>query len=364
MKVRVPDYYDDFHCLGSECPDTCCVGWVIEIDDESYERFMNIPGEVGEKIRNNIAVNEEGRPYFKLNKNGSCSFLDEKKLCQMYIELGEDSQCALCANYPRIGDEFGALREMGLSISCPEVARIILQHDKKIGYEEWEMDEKPVSVNYCGDRFFEILLEFREVFICIAQSDDMTSHEKLALFIDLAAKIQNAMDNNDYEALLSAADEVESGEYIKKALASFKKIPANLPAKQTFVDGIYKSLENLDFISSKWTETVNRAYEIKNETKNFVFNKWVNIYVYMILRYFMKCIFDGDLYSKIVFIVYADLLLEDICSKICENQEDLIRVTYLFSKEIEHCEENMSFLYDMFWEAPWNDTKNILEVLR
>ena len=25
-------YYDDFKCIGSECPNSCCIGWDIDLD--------------------------------------------------------------------------------------------------------------------------------------------------------------------------------------------------------------------------------------------------------------------------------------------------------------------------------------------
>ncbi len=36
MKYRIPVYYNQFVCLGAECRDTCCKGWKIGIDEESY----------------------------------------------------------------------------------------------------------------------------------------------------------------------------------------------------------------------------------------------------------------------------------------------------------------------------------------
>ena len=31
MKLRVPDYYYDFKCIGGDCTDSCCIGWELDI---------------------------------------------------------------------------------------------------------------------------------------------------------------------------------------------------------------------------------------------------------------------------------------------------------------------------------------------
>ena len=28
-----PPFYKDFHCTASACPDNCCVGWEVVVDD-------------------------------------------------------------------------------------------------------------------------------------------------------------------------------------------------------------------------------------------------------------------------------------------------------------------------------------------
>ena len=44
MHYRKPQYYDHFQCLAGSCPDTCCAGWQIVIDEESMERQLKLAG--------------------------------------------------------------------------------------------------------------------------------------------------------------------------------------------------------------------------------------------------------------------------------------------------------------------------------
>ena len=51
MILRYPAYYEKFHCIAGECEDTCCAGWEIDIDDESYRFYQSVPGDFGRRLR-------------------------------------------------------------------------------------------------------------------------------------------------------------------------------------------------------------------------------------------------------------------------------------------------------------------------
>ena len=36
---NIPDYYNKFHCIADQCKDSCCIGWEIMIDPDSYEKY-------------------------------------------------------------------------------------------------------------------------------------------------------------------------------------------------------------------------------------------------------------------------------------------------------------------------------------
>ena len=35
-------YYDDFKCIGSECPNSCCVGWEIDLDINTFQKYRDL----------------------------------------------------------------------------------------------------------------------------------------------------------------------------------------------------------------------------------------------------------------------------------------------------------------------------------
>ncbi|MEI3218527.1 MAG: flagellin lysine-N-methylase [Lachnoclostridium sp.] len=63
---------------------------------------------------------------FRQDSEKRCAFLNDDNLCDLYTELGKDSLCKTCSPYPRHVEEFEGVREITLSVSCPEVAKILL----------------------------------------------------------------------------------------------------------------------------------------------------------------------------------------------------------------------------------------------
>ena len=115
MRIRVPDYFKKFTCIADKCEDTCCAGWEIVIDDETYDKYKKINGKFAERLKNEI-VEDDGEKIFLL-KGDDCAFLNKNKMCDIYSELGEDALCYTCKQYPRYMEEYGSIREIGLPSS-------------------------------------------------------------------------------------------------------------------------------------------------------------------------------------------------------------------------------------------------------
>lgn len=90
---------------------------------QQLKKYKKVTGSFRKRLRKSINWKEG---TFKQDKNKRCAFLNDENLCDMYIALGEKSLCRTCKMYPRHVEEFEDVREMTLSVSCPEVARILL----------------------------------------------------------------------------------------------------------------------------------------------------------------------------------------------------------------------------------------------
>lgn len=118
--------FQGFRCLAGACPDTCCAGWEIDVDEQSRARYAAVPGALGEKLRESLEAGEDGSVHFRLDAEERCPFLREDHLCELYCALGADSLCEICREHPRFHNEYGdLLRESGFGLCCPEAARLL-----------------------------------------------------------------------------------------------------------------------------------------------------------------------------------------------------------------------------------------------
>ena len=112
MILRVPEYYDEFSCIASRCKDSCCAGWEIDIDEDSYAYYNSVEGPFSKRLKESIyeADDEDGCGYrFKLKGNKRCAMLNDNNLCDLYTALGEEALLSM----HRVSSFFYYLRKCG-----------------------------------------------------------------------------------------------------------------------------------------------------------------------------------------------------------------------------------------------------------
>ena len=160
MKLFAPEYYKRFTCIADRCRHSCCVGWEIDIDSKTAEKYAACRERYGESIRKSIENGDQ--PHFKLDGDERCPHLNDKGLCDIIIQLGEDYLCHICREHPRFYNDTVQGREVGLGMACEEACRIILSSDD---YDEMcevaEIDGETCDVEFetlaHRKRLYEIL---------------------------------------------------------------------------------------------------------------------------------------------------------------------------------------------------------------
>ena len=46
-----PAYGKKLKCLAGDCPENCCMEWIIDIDDETAAYYRTVQGEFGDELR-------------------------------------------------------------------------------------------------------------------------------------------------------------------------------------------------------------------------------------------------------------------------------------------------------------------------
>lgn len=159
MKLYAPAYYKRFACTADKCDHSCCIGWEIDVDPDALEKYQKLQGGYGETVT--LSISTEGTPHFKLSDHDRCPHLDERGLCKIILNLGEDYLCRICREHPRFYN-FTDVAEVGLGMSCREAAKIILSSpDYAVMEQVGQVDAAPDEIDFDGrgarSRIYEIL---------------------------------------------------------------------------------------------------------------------------------------------------------------------------------------------------------------
>ncbi|MFT4464319.1 MAG: flagellin lysine-N-methylase [Sodalis sp. (in: enterobacteria)] len=137
-----PVFYKNFKCRGEQCLSHCCRGWVIHIDKKTYKTYkaahqIEIKN-ITEKylIPHSSEQDTHRYAYIALKEDGNCPFLNQKKLCNIYLTLGPNALSRTCQTYRHIEASIHSYRQHSLSLSCPEAVRLVLFHPDALKYEE------------------------------------------------------------------------------------------------------------------------------------------------------------------------------------------------------------------------------------
>ena len=89
MKLLAPSYYKNFKCIADKCKHSCCIGWEIDIDDDTLDLYADIEGPYGEVIRDSVDFDDV--PHFRLTDEERCPHLDSAGLCKIITEFAQNN---------------------------------------------------------------------------------------------------------------------------------------------------------------------------------------------------------------------------------------------------------------------------------
>lgn len=378
MYYRKPHYYEKFFCTADQCPDTCCAGWQIVIDENSLEKYSNVSGDFGIRLLNSI----DWREGIFEQYDKRCSFLNSENLCDIYKELGVEALCDTCRLYPRHIEEFENLREFSLSLSCPVAAKMILECQEPVKFLE-EQDEQ----EECEDDFedfdfllFDCLLEVREKLFSIVQNRKIPVEKRMFCVLRTAKNLQDALDEGElFERDFISDMELYLQEEIKEFSGSFYET----------VQVLRKDLLRLEVLREEWKVNLKAAENLfqkgeiwymdkreryKAEIKNTIGQEQWDIYkeqllMFFLYTYFCGAVYDDMIYSKGVLSVTSVFWIEEITfwnwakdERIIE-EKNILETAYRYAREIEHSDENLNLLEEIFDSDKWYEPETLKSVL-
>lgn len=352
MLNTYPNYYKKFSCIADKCPDTCCAGWEIVVDPESLSRYESLSGDYAEKIRSLISVDCDGDSIFT-HADNRCPFLLDSGLCEMYIELGHDSLCRTCRLFPRHVTYFGARKETGISLSCPEAARIIMENPEPICFETEEIhaDIMPTAID---PSLYFTLIETRKTAINILQNRKFPIKKRIIAFLALSEEIQLLIRKNK----LPKAKEVCKKDFLEVDYTAGPHSDQKRTVSRYFDD--FKSLEMLD---KSWKNRLCKAECASPEPPSDYEWEYEHLMIYFVFRYLMAAVFDGDLLSKSKFAAVSYIIISRLQAENISDKAARVTAIQKYSKEVEHSQLNMDKILSSIKKSRFYSTDNLINIL-
>lgn len=289
MTAFVPNYYKNFKCIADKCQHSCCIGWEIDIDEDTLEFYEALDGKKERYIKESISYDDT--PHFALKNGNRCPHLMQNGLCRIICDFGESAICDICADHPRFRNFYENFTEEGLGLCCEEAARIILSES--------------------------------DPFCILGDFGNATDEEKIFFSIrDNIFKILQQRDKSIKERFCGLAQE-----YGFEFSFSLEKLCED-----------YLSLERLD---DNWTDILNELKEYPFDGRIFEDERFLipleNLACYLIFRHLADAMYDGQYAAVVKFAVSACYLLGALWQK----NGDIAEAARMFSSEVEYSEENM-----------------------
>lgn len=324
MKISCPSYYNQFQCIAAQCPDSCCKEWEIDLDPDTAQRYLQLSGDLGDRLRQVLRQTEEG--VCMTIEDGRCPMWRQDGLCRIQAELGHDALCQTCRDFPRLQHDYGTFAEWGLELSCPEAARLILSWDGTMVEAEQPGDTQP---DY-EETDMTFLLESRKITLDYLNSTQDPPSLILAKVLTYGEALQNQWDGGD---------------------------PARFPADFDFSHDpispapLFAFFSGLEILTEDWQALLSappRMTGLPQQAKALLH--------YFIGRHWLQAISDFDLLGRVCFFVAACILIGSVNAPIH-------RAAQLFSKEIENNTENLYRILDGTYTEPALSTKTLLAFL-
>ena len=308
MKEYVLNYYPKFKCIAEKCQNTCCAGWEMCIDSESLEKYQTEKSDFSQALNKGINYKKS---RFRADKKKRCAFLNEKGLCNIIINLGEQSLCQVCRDHPRFRSYFDDRTETGLGFCCEEVARIILSFDGKIESLLVSDDGEQVELDFNQKN----VLNFRDKVLKILQDRSLSINDR----IDKILKECNAkFSEQDFKKII-------------KTFLSFERVDKSWAKRLKAIDKVFNktTAENLSHYCEQFL--VNSVYRHLSDAEDTM---WVRART-------ISTVFSW-------WIIKSIIAKEQVQNK--DNFDLIVDIIRAYSTEVEYSQKNLDKLYSFAYK--------------
>ena len=260
MNIILADLHNDFECIADACPNTCCVGWRISFDKETYQKMadnedkLEIPAQDWLSERDNIYD-------VKLQSDGRCPMLKENNLCKVVLTLGPSYLSHTCSSYPRVYRQFGNVLEGHLTSSCPHVIAMLMS--KENIYFDFSEDDTPETPYEYGRLYLYEYAVRTSIIDLLYNFQELSLNTRLYVSLNTLDKaISNCTSNTpDYNVVKEYIDNC----YIEGVMTSLNRNLQNVVNESSRYQFL-KSVSNIlpdtvnNYLSKRYINLIEQTY--------------------------------------------------------------------------------------------------------
>lgn len=366
MQVVTPEFAKNFVCAAGACPDTCCQGWQVIIDPQTLEYYQHLDGELGEAVR--AAIVPEKEPYFGFSENGYCALLSENGLCKLQFTFGEEAQCKVCRTYPRFVRQYGSLREEGVSLSCPEALRLLLEKSEPVQLITAK-EAYPIEPNELDPELFFALKQGRTLAFQMIQDRRYCFSERLFLVLCFAEDLQYCLSGRRYKRFDRVQKRFSSPVGRLAVLRKKDALRYSCAERYRLISEWCLFFSGLEVLSPKWKTALdellafcscaesNGFYREKRKQFDAAFlaeeYQYEHILFATLFKYWLEAADDGILLPKVQQAAVCLLMLRELnfMQWVKTGSYDMMENAHRIAREIEHNEENLEAMRQAFLHA-------------
>ncbi len=232
-------YMTRFRCLASDCEATCCGGGSVPVEESTHRRLRVLASDdpvASELVTRGIELTPQGPDFARLRflPSGDCSMLDGGGLCRIQSQFGHDALFDVCATYPRYVNDVDGEIELFGTLSCPEIARLVLLSEDGFEPEPLELEAAPRKFRNrftTEPPYFRPFKLVRAALVRLLAEPGYALDGKLLVMLWMADKLRRVLHAGcsqvpvaDLKAVLGALAEPE---VLRGLTASFRKLELN-----------------------------------------------------------------------------------------------------------------------------------------
>ena len=353
MKYILTEFYEKFYCIGDKCSDTCCGGWRIGVDENTYQVYMGLEEPYRSEICNNIKQNRNGQYEIIKDKAGRCPFLNEKNLCNIYLKVSPDALSQTCKTYPRKIINYYDVIMATVSITCPVVTRMVLEQKEPIEFDYIE-DENQNIMDKANGILFNELINGLVVSLDILQIREFSLSQRFFLLFLLTDEIQSFVDKKEIVSMRTTVDKYRFHEYRQMILDKYYDLISFQQERWFFISSIFTyidkrfSLNDVDLRNyiekcSLIPDKDEEKYRIWNEKFNQLDLdiEYENLAVQLVFECYMDALNGKSLYVNLIKLLLLlimirtqQLLSYNVDEKL--SKEDRISIISKMSRSMAH----------------------------